>query len=205
MIFDLTRSYVPVPYVESRDYRTFLRQLGAEITVFKYNIDHLPDLYDADRCPAHLLPLLASMVGYTYNDNKSIASNRKIIKYFPHLIRNRGSEIGIKLAVALSVVTTPGVTTAYSTSNIIVSLDVENGVIYVYYPDEDVIDWGLVEVVRPVGMRIKFIRSDIGTSTESVKLKVTARSIPRKSGYTRPTVGESLAGFDADKYDDSNI
>lgn len=200
MIFDLTKNYVPESYVDSRDYRVFLKQLGVLLSVFKYNIDHFTDLYSADECPDHLLPLLAKMVGYTYDDEKSVANNRKIIKYFPYLIRNRGSETGIKLAVALSVNTTPGVSRSYSVSNIIITSDPENGLITVYYPRVSDVDWKkLITVVRPVGMRIKFIKSDIGRSVEELDLQITARAIRRHQYYDESRVDGSQVEYDVNK------
>lgn len=206
MIFDLTKDYVPQSYVESRDYRVFLRLLGILTTVMKYNIDHFPDLYDADNCPDHLLPLLASMVGYKYKEEKSITSNRKIIKYFPYLIRNRGSEIGMKLAVALSINTDPKADRSYSIDNIIIEPDPATGLITIYYPRVDVIDWDLIEVVRPVGTRIKLIKADIGRSTEELDLKVTASYTRRSDYFDESVVDRSQVGYDVnkvirDKYD----
>lgn len=199
MIFDLTKNYVPQSYVNSRDYRVFLRLLGMITTVLKYNIDHFPDLYDADNCPDHLLPLLASMVGYKYKEEKSVSSNRKIIKYFPYLIRNRGSELGMRLAVALSVNTDPRADRSYPIDNIIIESDPKSGLITIYYPRVDIIDWDLIEVVRPVGTRVKLVKSDIGRSTEELDLKVTAQSTRRSDYFDESVVGQSQVGYDVNK------
>lgn len=195
MIFDLTRQYVPDSYVDSRDYRVLLRQLGAVSTVFKYNIDHFPDLYNPDECPEHMLPLLATMVGYEYKESKSVESNRKIIKNFPYLIRNRGSMIGIKMAVVLSINTDPNAT-EFSASHIIIEPRPEEGIINVYYPRMDIVDWDLVEVVRPVGMRINLIQSDVAMLTEEVDIRVNARALPRDQYFDQSVVEESQTGYD---------
>lgn len=196
MIFDLVNNYTPEAYSDSRDYRVLLRQLGFLTTVFKYNIDHFPDLYDADECPDHMLPLLASLVGYKYNDNKSVKSNRQIIKNFPYLLRNRGSELGIRLATILSINTSPYVTRSYSSESIVITTDVPTGVISIYYPDVEVDDWSLIEVVRPVGTRFRLFPSDIGESTEELDLKVTARGIRHHEFYDKSRVDNSQVNYD---------
>lgn len=196
MIFNLVDNYTPEAYSKSRDYRVLLRQLGIIISVLKYNIDHFPDLYDADYCPDHLLPLLASMVGYTYNEDKSVKSNRKIIKSYPYLLRNRGSELGIKLATILSINTSPYVNRNYSMNNIVVSCDSATGFITIYYPDTTVVDWSLIEVVRPVGTRIKLVPSSIGELSEELDLKVTARGISHSEYYDQSRVGNSRVNYD---------
>ena len=199
MIFDLTKAYVPESYIDSRDYRVFLRQLGTVLTVAKYNIDHFPDLYDADDCPEHLLPLLATMVGYKYRGSLSVDSNRKIIKYFPYLIRNRGSELGIKLAVALSINTDPSITKVYSMDSVIVESDPDSGVITIYYPRVDVVDWELIEVVRPVGMRIRLIQSDNLRSVDELDVKVIPHFTRRNQYFDQSIVDQSQVGYDINK------
>lgn len=179
MVFDLTKMYVPESYADSRDYRIFLRQLGVISTVLKYNIDKFTDLYDPEECPDHMLPLLATMVGYSYKEEKSIKDSRKIIKYFPYMVRKRGSEEGIKLAAVISVNTSTGSTRSYSSSDIVVETRVEEGLIRVYYPYTETVDWDLIEVVRPVGMRVETIPSDFAFLSEELDVKVTARSHQR--------------------------
>lgn len=208
MIFDLTKKYVPESYTNSRDYRVLLRQLSIITTIFKYNIDHYPDLYIADECPDHLLPLLASLVGYEYNDTKSVLSNRKIIKSFPYLIRNRGSELGLRLAVTLCINTSPDVSRVYSSDSIIIvsrivdekdpSSDriLPGGVITIYYPDVEVIDWSLIEVVRPVGMRIQLVKSDVGKSSDELDVKVTAKAIEFDEHDVISKVNKSQLNYD---------
>lgn len=196
MIFDLVHNYTPEAYSDSREFRVFLRQLSFLTTVTKYNIDHFPDLYDPDSCPDHMLPLLADLVGYKYNESKSVKSNRQIIKNFPYLIRNRGSDLGIRLATILSINTSPYVTRSYSSESIVVSVDVPTGVISIYYPDVEVDDWSLIEVVRPVGTRFRLFPSEISDSSEELNLKVTARAVSKNKYYDIPKVGQSQVNYD---------
>lgn len=195
MIFDLTQSYVPQSYVDSRDYRVFLRQLGMLLTVFKYNIDKYPSLYSADECPDHMLPLLASMVGYQYKDSRSIEGNRMIIKEYPYLIRYRGSEEGLRAAVILCINTSPAVTHYYPEDSIIISTDLETSTITIYYPKIEAIDWDLIEVVRPVGMKIILVPSDITTRSEVLRLYDQIKVIRRNKYFDQSVVDESFVGF----------
>ena len=195
MIFDLTKKYVPEAYVESRDFRVFLRQLGMFTTVMKYNIDHFTDLYSPENCPEHMLPLLATMVGYEYDSNKSVLSNRIIISYFPFLLRNRGSELGIKLAVALAVNTDPSASRIYSIDSIIIDIDVETGVVNIYYPDTEVVDWSLVEYVRPVGTVINYKKSNLATGKDVLQIRDSSKKSDRDPYYDQSTLGDSLVGF----------
>lgn len=199
MIFDLTRDYVPDSYVDSRDYRVLLRQLSILITTFKYNIDHFPDLYDADECPDHLLPLLATMVGYRYRDDKSIDNNHKIIKYFPYLIRNRGSQLGMKLATVLSINTNPLAIRGYSLNDIIIETDTKSGLIKIYCDNPDLIDIDLLEVVRPVGMRYQLIATDFAFESEELDLKVTAKVHRQDEYFDQSVVGKSDVGYSVNK------
>lgn len=199
MIFDLTRDYVPDAYIDSRDYRTFLRQLGVLTSVFKYNIDHFPDLYSPEECPDHMLPLLATMVGYNYKDSRPIDGNRKIIKYFPYLIRNRGSETGLRMASILSINIDSGKDMSYSVSNIIIEVDVDSGVINIYHPRDSIIDMELIEVVRPVGMRLNFIPTDFAFLTDELGLKSKVRIITKHKYFDQSLVGSSQVGFDTNE------
>lgn len=169
MIFDLTKHFVPEVYSESRDYRVFLKLLGVLITVNKYNIDRIPDLYDPMEVPDNLLESLASLVGYDYDESLKLSYNRVITKYFPYLIRNRGSERGIELAIALSL-NTSEFENISSMEDIIVNFDYETATIKVFYPRDTVIKKNLIEVVRPVGMVVEAEMAEHGKSTNELEL-----------------------------------
>ena len=172
MIFDLTKHFVPEVYSDSRDYRVFLRMVGVLSTVIKYNADHFPDLYTAENCPENLLPYLGHMVGYDYDHGIAIDENRIIIKYFPFLIRNRGSEIGIKLAMALSLNIHTDVEDLILLDDLDIQYDYEKGIIYIYYPKDAEIRKYLLEVVRPVGMTLELIPVDRVRTSEELDVRV---------------------------------
>ena len=98
-----SKNMIPNVMRQSRDMQSLCKILDLLINNYKTNVDYWTSLIDFDTCPDHLLPLLASYVGYKYDYSESYDTNRLIIKYYPYMIRNRGSEIGMSLATALSV------------------------------------------------------------------------------------------------------
>lgn len=194
MILDLTKRYVPEVYSDSRDFRVFLRLLSVLLTVLRDNIGSIPSLYSSDDCPREMLHLLADMVGYNYVESRSVESNRMIIKYFPYMLRYRGSRIGIKIATALSLNTT-GEAPKYSLDNIIVEYDFDKGLIRIYYPQTESIDRDLLEAVRPLGSRIEMIPSFISNNSDELDIKVDIFKEEEKWNDERTEVERSKVGF----------
>lgn len=195
MIFRLNKGYAPESYYESRDYRVFLKLLGILVSVFKSNIDSFPNLYSPDDCPDNLLPLLANLVGYDYDAGVSVENNRLIVKYFPYLIRNRGSDQGIKLATVLSLSTSVETEGSYTLDSIIVEFDYNTGLIKIYYPSLSPIRKDLLEVVRPVGTFIKLTPSVISESTDELDVRASVGVEIEKYDDRREKVGKSKVGF----------
>lgn len=195
MIFRLDKNYAPEIYRDSKDYRVLLKLLGVLVSVFKINIDTMPDLYSPDRCPDHLVHLLADMVGYKYNDSISIDNNRLIIKYFPYMIRRRGSRQGLKLATALSLNTSESASEAYTLDNIVIEYDFDTGMIKIYYPHSELLRRDLIEAVRPVGSFVYFIPSFISDNVDELDVKASVRVETEEYDDKREKVGESKVGF----------
>ena len=161
MIFD-TKQYVPLIYRSSRDFEALCRLLDMILTSTKYEIDTLINLYIPAKCPEDFLPLLAEHLGYKYNYNDKVIENRIIIDNFHKMIRNKGSETGIKLACALSLNSLDeydiqsnlfdDIDANVDVSKIEVFFDYEEGRIIVLYPNEDQKLRKLIDWVRPVGM-----------------------------------------------------
>lgn len=172
MVFDLRTGYVPEVYSESRDYQVFLKLLGIVSTVFKYNIDTFPNLYSAQECPAALLPNLADMVGYTYKDTRLEDAQRKIIDFYPFLLRNRGSNQAMTIAAALSIAAArhkEDVEIQYD--NIIVTYRASDGLITIIVPSDTIIrDLDIINDVRPVGTRLKIVYSKFRTITDVMRV-----------------------------------
>lgn len=195
MIVKINKGFVPETYYESRDYRVFLKLLGILVSVMKSNIDSFPSLYSPDDCPDNMVNLLASMVGYKYNSSLSVEDNRIIIKYFPYMIRYRGSEEGIKLATALSLNTSEDTSEVYTLDNIIIEYDYTYGLIKIFYPPTDLLRRDLIEAVRPVGSFVKLIPSSISSSTDELDVKATVKIEVEKYDTRREKVDESKVGF----------
>lgn len=154
-----SKNFVPQVYRNSRDYQAILKLLDLIINAIKSDIDNYVSLINPDRCPDHMLPLLASYVGYDYDPKESYDSNRLIIKYYPYLIHNRGSETGITLATALSVNAIGGIDDIESLSMFHIEYQKEENKIniYIYYPNHLSKIRDLIEVVRPAGVRVELI------------------------------------------------
>ena len=163
MIFD-TKQYVPLIYRSSRDYQALLKLLDIVLTTVKYETDSLINLYIPKSCMEEFLPILAEHIGYEYNYKDTVSTNRIIIDNFAKMIRNRGSEVGIKLACSLSLnslniiaeqmesSSKEGTLAEVGLAKINVFVDYVNGKLTVIYPQNETKVRHLIDWVRPVGM-----------------------------------------------------
>lgn len=202
-MINLVKGYVPEVYSESRDYRVFLRLLSVLISVLKDKVDRVPTLYSSDECPKDLLYLLADMVGYSLDSSRTTQSNRMIISNYPVMLRNRGSRTGLKMAAALSL-NSKSSSPSYSLDNILIEYDFDKGLIKIYYPSDEELDFDLIEAVRPVGSRIQYIASTIRKNTEEVDVKVDVFKDINKWSKERTEVGKSKVGFGDTGYQESS-
>lgn len=167
-----TRNMVPYAYSSSREYQVFLKLLDLVINASKSEVDNFVDLINPDKCPNHMLPLLASYVGYEYDYNESYDANRIIIKHYNSLIRNRGSAIGISLAVALSITATGkfddiSLVTLFRVGY---NREINKINIYLYFPDYISKIKDLIEVVRPAGTRYEIIPAESVSTIEQIQI-----------------------------------
>ena len=98
-------SDIPVPevYKDSADFRFFLRWFEIALSKVKYDTENMMDLLDPQRCPSHLLWLLASTIGFKYDSRLCSAFNRLVLIYFMSMIRNKGSKTGVTLAAEVNL------------------------------------------------------------------------------------------------------
>lgn len=202
-MINLVKGYVPEVYSESRDYRVFLRLLSVLISVLKDKVDRVPTLYSSNECPKDLLYLLSDMVGYSLDSSRTTQSNRMIISNYPVMLRNRGSRTGLKMAAALSL-NSKSSSPSYSLDNILIEYDFDKGLIKIYYPSDEELDFDLIEAVRPVGSRIQYIASTIRKNTEEVDVKVDVFKDTDKWSKERTEVGKSKVGFGDTGYKESS-
>lgn len=183
-----TRYMVPKTYANSRDYQILLKLLELVVNAAKTDADLFPSLIDPNKCPDNLLPLLADYVGYDYDAGESINSNRAIIKYYPYLIRNRGSYTGFKLASALaSRVAEQSNSAIDPLSGFNVFQDETTGYIYICVYDPAALPkiHDLLEVVRPAGVGLQVVLTHPVNQTDKVDIsdKVIYKKYTHKTGF----------------------
>jgi phage tail-like protein len=179
-----TKQYIPEVYRKERDMQVFTSLLDIILSFCKYRIDHLGDVYDAYKCPEQFLPYLAKTLNYDYNFNDTVTSNRRIIDTFAIMERNKGSEIGIRMATALSLTSMSAsqdndelidIASDYIEilNNIRIAINYEDGIIQIDYPNIYNLVRYLLDYVRPVGMLID-LRSVVSTEVHREAMLVYA-------------------------------
>lgn len=167
-----SKNYIPWVVRQSRDIQALCKVLDLLINSFKTNSDYWVNLIDFDSCPDQLLPLLASYVGYKYDYTESYDTNRLIIKHYPEMIRNRGSEIGMALATALSVNALGEIdkVEALNMFHINYERSEKKIKIYIYFPSNLSKIRDLIEVVRPAGCGLELIPADVIQTIDGIQI-----------------------------------
>ena len=157
---------LPEVYLESSDFRLFIRWFALALSKVQYDTENLPDLYDPLRCPSNLLWMLADTMGFKYDDRLASAFNRLVLVYFMSMIRNRGSKNGVTLAAEVnlaqfninkygqenSILYDRLEDTSIPVNSVYVTPHTAQGYIdVVYFSEETPVD-ACIEYVRPVGM-----------------------------------------------------
>lgn len=157
---------LPEPYLQSSDFRFFIKWFTYALTKIQYDTINMADLYDALRCPQNLLWLLGDTMGYRYDDRVCAAFNRFVMLYFMSMIKYKGSNLGVTLAAEVNlkqkdinlygqendILYNRLEDTSIPANSVHVESDVANGSItVVYFSDEKPIDV-CIEYVRPLGM-----------------------------------------------------
>lgn len=200
MNLDIIESKKFLPWIlrQSRDMQAFCKILDLLINSYKLNTDYYISLIDFDACPDKLLPLLASYVGYKYDYNESYDTNRLIIKHFPEMIRNRGSEIGMSLAAALSVNATGDIDKIEALAMFRFRyVRGENKLyIYIYFPSDLKKMRDLIEVVRPAGCGVQLVAAEIIDTVDGIEISDYVDPRAYKYDITRYSVDrEDKVGF----------
>ena len=175
-----TKKFVPQYFANGREFQVFLRAINIAMSVIKSNTDNfIPNLLNPLKCKERLLPLLANYVGYDYNPRERVLTNRWIIKLYPLLIRNRGNEIGITLAIAMAICLMGNPEELYLENNFSMEYEEESDKwgrliptlkIYMYVQDYLPILKDLIETVRPAGIKVNFIPTVDISSSETIAL-----------------------------------
>ena len=167
-----SKKYLPWVVRQSRDMQAMCKIFDLLLNAFKTNSDYWVSLIDFDQCPDNLLPLLASYVGYKYDYSESYATNRLIIKHYPEMIRNRGSQIGLALATALSVNALGQIDKVEALAMFHIDYQVKDKKIkiYIYFPSNLSKIRDLIEVVRPAGCGLELVPADIIQTIDGIKI-----------------------------------
>ena len=193
-----SKKYIPWVLRQSRDIQMYCKLIDLLINDFKTDTDNWVNLIDFDSCPNKLLPLLASYVGYKYDYTESYNSNRLIIKHYPELIRNRGSETGLALATALSVNSLGEVDQVEALSMFRIDyVKSESRIdIYVFFPNNLSKIRELIEVVRPAGCGLQLIPAELIQTIDGIEIQSYGYGKKYAFDSTRYTVGtETKVGF----------
>lgn len=206
-----SNNYIPQVYGKERDIQVFTKLLDIILSVCKYDIDNIGNVYDANKCPEQLLPLLASTLNYKYNFNDTVTANRKIIDVFTIMEKNRGSKVGLLMATALSLTSlaiSKDNAEIISNSDYIEALmnlhiyyDYENALITIDYPNVYTLVRYILDYVRPVGMRLKLRGvADKNINTDAMLIYADTENLTRvyesllDSGVSRNFVNFSQVG-----------
>lgn len=178
-LFD-ARKFVPEYFGNNREFQVFLKAVNIAFTVIKSNTDmFIPNLLNPLKCKARLLPLLSNYVGYDYNPRERVLTNRWITKLYPLLVRNRGNEIGITLAIAMSISLLGDPLELDSERSFSIDMDedidkygrkIQKIKIYLYDHSYLSILNELLETVRPAGIAIEIVPAQSISSSETISL-----------------------------------
>lgn len=176
-----SKKLVPRSFSRSRHYRALLKLTDIALNSAKSDIENLVAVINPDKCPNMYLPLLAAKVGYSYDFNLSYSLNRKIIKYFPYMLKLRGSESGIKIATALSISTYSfsDIPTLSSLVNIVYETINSHtvAVIYIYFPTYSEKIHDLLKLVMPIGVGYKLVSTSNIGGTEDLLVEAPSVTV----------------------------
>lgn len=154
------------------------------------SIDGLTTLTDVDNCPSTFLPLLASIIGFPYNNSLTAESQIDLIKNYVQLYRIRGSSLAIKLAARF------GNTTTFNLSD-----PVLNDIVVSSYSGTSATLNGTTYTGQ--GIYNLQIPSSVNATNNAIYLINPAGFLPVISRILETTV--SVAPFDVNAYEVNNL
>lgn len=163
---NLTDIPIPEIYLESEDFRFFLKWFEAAITRLQFDTENIIDLYDPQRCPKNLLWMLADTMGYKYDGRLSPAFCRLVLLYFMSMIKYKGSKSGVTLAAEVNlaqfnlqdyakekaILKNRLEDTSIPVNSVYVTAHTSKGYIDVVYFSTKIPIDACIEYVRPLGM-----------------------------------------------------
>ena len=160
---------VPDIYLESRDFKVFLKLIDILKTCLEYDITNWISLYKPMQCPSEFLELLSDFVGYEYDTSLSVAESRIIIDNFVDILKNRGSSLGIKRFISVllnarlasDINNSEYIEAVNQLSFLQVSYSADTGNIDIFFPKKIEYNESLLKYVRPIGSYLNLYTSDM--------------------------------------------
>lgn len=160
---------VPDVYLESRDFKVFLKLLEIIKSTTQEDLNSWIKLYSPLDCNFKFLEYLAEFVGYKYDTSLSVAESRIIISNFVNLIKNRGSKLGFSRAISVLInarlASDPTNSEYLEAVNQLGFLEVyfdnESGITSLYFPKEIEYNYNILNYIRPIGTYIDLVKADI--------------------------------------------
>ena len=159
-----SKQFIPQVYRKERNIQVFTKLIDIILSVCKHSIDNLGDVYDPFKCPEEFLPLLAKTLNFDYNYADTVTANRRVIDAFTLMEKNRGSKTGLMMATAMSLTS---LTVSKDNAELFddedymnalrdleITIDYEEGMITIDYPNIYTLVRYLLDYVRPVGMQV---------------------------------------------------
>lgn len=98
-MFRLQSNTPPVYVEESRDFQLFCRLYDCVNNSVRFDINSIPNLLNAEKINDRLLGLLSTKQGFFTKRNLNSNVLRQILSAFPYIMKYKGTEKGIELAV----------------------------------------------------------------------------------------------------------
>ncbi len=98
-VFRLQENVPDVYTRKSRDFQLLCNVFDCVNNGVKYDIDSIVDILDTRKCNERLLPLLQTKLGFFSNKNFTASQLRAVLTSFKQIVKDKGSEIGIKEAI----------------------------------------------------------------------------------------------------------
>ncbi len=96
--------HIPQIYAESYDYRILLKMMDIIMTNYQSDSESLSDNASSFYCDDSKLKLLSDKLSYKYNNEISYYHNRLAMKYYLEMLRNKGTEYGLRLAIYIALI-----------------------------------------------------------------------------------------------------
>lgn len=165
----VTRDLVPgVYYNESRDFQTLGRTFEILFNHVKTNVDLMKGLPFSNNCDVHLLPLLATSLGFANKRNYSKEELKSLCSSFIRLLRLKGSKEAVVEAVNLML-------HAHNIDKVAnVEQDKEDRyMLNIYIPvelDDVSILEDIFEYILPCGFTYNFINTNVGKQYKGARV-----------------------------------